>query len=174
MNLSQHDVQLPPLWAGPCMSPAEQAKLDAMAVIGERERAETIAREDAALAASGAEPGSLDDLRVGGDSQHYFIRWTDRNADLVEAVASGRRECCGEHERPGYRGWCSLLGRPLMLRESVEDGKRTLVRCDRCPAAMRAKRDDERFGEWFAELLGEMNSICKGETDVWTGYGYAE
>lgn len=171
MNLSQHDVQLPPLWAGPCMSPSEQAKLDAMAVIGERERAETIAREDAALAASGAEPGSLDDSRVGGDSQHYFVRWMDRNAELVEAVASGRRECCGEHERPGYRGGCSLLGG--WPKHRTPDGDW----CHECPMAARAtkKRETEKeHGEWFVELVNEIEAICGGEIDVWTGYGYGD
>lgn len=164
------DVQLPPIWSGRTMSDECAAKLDAMAAEADRERAAAIARESELLAASGAIPGSLADLQAvtPNRDQAPFMRWEERNTRLVDQVASGAVPCCGEWQRDGYYGWCSLLTRPTYL---VQVGEREIgssmcvpmyERCTRCPRA----EQNTRIGEWFADLLVELDAICRGEIDV--------
>ena len=165
MTVETLDVQLPPLWQGRTVSAADEARLESLAAEADAERAERIATEERLLAESGVIRGSLDDLRlVAGINQEPVSRWQGRNRELAERIESGAHPCCGEHERPGYHGWCSLLGRPLFLRDTGERREiwPVLERCDGCPVA----KKNTRIGEWFADLLSEMDAICRGEIDV--------
>ena len=169
MTITQ-DVQLAPLFPRPQMSAETFAALEAKAAQAEAELAARIAREEQTLAESGAVPGSLADRRaVAGLDQEPIGRWEQRHAKLLEQIESGAHPCCGEHERPGYYGFCSLLGRPRYLRassESVEFGSLgSLERKDICTACPMARKN-ARIGEWFADLLSEMDAICRGEIDV--------
>lgn len=170
MTIETLDVQLSPIWSGRTMSAADEARLDAMAAEADREHEAAIARESELLAASGAIPGSLADLEAvtPNRDQAPFMRWEARNAQLVDSVASGSVPCCGEWQRDGYHGWCSLLTRPTYL---VQVGERELSqsmrvpvyeRCTRCPRAEK----QTRIGEWFSDLLVELDAICRGEIDV--------
>lgn len=108
-------------------------------------------------------PGSLDDWHnasKGGLLHGESGEWGQRNRELVAKVACNAVECCGEWQRPGYHGWCSLLG---YLPHGF-DSKRI------CPIAARYR---DR-GIWLVELLDELELICEGEIDVWTGYGSAD
>jgi hypothetical protein len=170
MTTEAVDVQLAPLWSGRTMSDECAAKLEAMAAEADREREAAIARESELLAAGGAIPGSLADLQAvtPNRDQAPFMRWEERNSRLVEQVASGAVPCCGEWRESGYYGWCSLLTRPNYL---VQVGERELgpsmrvpiyERCSRCPRA----EQQTRIGEWFSDLLVELDAICRGEIDV--------
>jgi hypothetical protein len=165
MTTETLDVQLPPIWQGRTMSAADEARLDAMAAEADAERAERIATEERLLAEAGVIRGSLDDLQlVAGINQEPVSRWQERNRQLVDRVASGEQACCGEWQWDGYYGWCSLLGRPSFLRDTGERREMwpILNRCDGCPVA----KKNARIGDWFADLLSEMDAICKGEIDV--------
>lgn len=166
MTAETFDVQLTPLWSGRTTSEETEAKLESMAAEADRARTAAIAREAELLAASGTIPGSLADLQAVSPErgQASFARWLDRNAQLVEQVASGAASCCGEWRREGYYGWCSKLGRPVRFEEIGRDreNRPILNRCDGCPVAWRG----ERVGDWYSNLLVELEAICKGEIDV--------
>lgn len=102
-------------------------------------------------------PGSVADLRAvcaNGDQAPY-LEWSQRNAALVERVRSGEVECCGECRRDGYTGWCSLLALPVWF---TDEGP--VYACPRADI-------DREIGEWFVDLLDEIEAICEGDINVW-------
>lgn len=172
MTTEAVDVQLAPLWSGRTMSEEAEAKLEAMAAEADARREATLAREAELLAASGAIPGSLADLQAVTTSrdQAPFSRWLERNAQLVEQVASGAVSCCGEWQRDGYHGWCSLLTRPNYL---VRVGERELSetmrvpvyeRCTRCPRAQQVALDGAANEQWIESFFSFLEALEHGDS----------
>jgi len=94
---------------------------------------------------------------MASGNQEPWIAWQQRNVELCKKVDAGEVECCGAWKQKGYRGWCELVTKPnVMLRRG---GQMVLVR--RCPRA----DQEQRIGEWFAELVDELDELCKGDSE---------
>ena len=136
----------------------QEARAAEATAIRERDEAEW----EAVSRAAGVTPGSVAELRLN-HKQAYFAWWRERNLDLIEQVRCGRTQCCGEWQREGYYGWCSLLGRPVNFLETTnEQGELQRESCDQCPRA----RANQEMSAWFSLWLYEIEAICKGEIDV--------
>jgi hypothetical protein len=70
-----------------------------------------------------------------------LVAWIDRMKGQI---------CCGG--TPDELGYCP------------HGPHRTGTKCQRFAA-------DRLIGSWYVDLLDEIEAICEGELDVWTGYG---
>lgn len=97
-------------------------------------------------------PGSFADLKAvcGNGDQAPFGPWGQRNRELIAKVACGAVECCGEWQRPGYYGWCSLLTRPA--GETLENSM--------CPIALQMRNEHTRQSKQPVGSSSSQDKAC--------------
>ena len=115
----------------------------------------------------------LPSIKTGGDGLMMREACDDstRRFMLAKAVRDGEEECCGEWQEAGYNGRCSKLGRTTWFREIGRDSEGPRYKlCGGCPVAWKM----QNIGHWLVDVVDEIEAICEGESDVWTGYGIGE